>query len=458
MCSASTCSLNVAAASGSRRTALEEGSEANTPAAGTPDAMLPSRTNTGSGSDALAARATAIRSPDGSHWLLNGEKMWVTNAAFADVFITFAQVDGKRFSCFVVEKTFPGVATGAEEHKMGLKGSSTRPLVLTDAQVPIGNQIGDIGRGHEVAFNILNIGRAKLGVAAVGGSKTALRDAISYAKQRMAFGKSISSFGAIQHKLAEMSIRIWVAEAMAYRTANLMDRALSGIDIHDRAEVLPAMKEYAVECSIVKVFGSETLDYAVDEAVQIHGGYGFTSEYPVERYYRDSRVNRIFEGTNEINRMMIAGMLLKRSPGSTDLTATSGPLSGEAAALGRIKKASRLVMESLTVNAEQEVLMLFADIAMEIYAMDTAIRRARKMDQTSRMSELCVSIVQTFVNDSISRVRFSARQILAATPSASPIATRLSALETLLHWTPVDTVAARRRIAQHILEFGHCTF
>jgi len=400
----------------------------------------------GSGSDALGAKATAVRSPDGSQWILNGEKLWVTNAAFADIFITFAKVDGKQFSCFLVEKSYPGVSTGAEEHKMGLKGSSTRPVVLVDVPVPIGNLIGEAGKGHEVAFNILNIGRTKLAAAAVGASRTALHDALQYSKQRIAFGKPISSFGAIQHKLAEMAIRIWVTEAMVYRTANLMDQAIQDVPIEDRARTIAAMKEYAVECSITKVFGSETLDYVVDETVQIYGGYGFSAEYPVERYYRDSRVNRIFEGTNEINRLMISGMLLKRVSETLDLPKPSGALAEEAEALGRLKKVYAVLAAPVSSNSEQEVLMLLADVAIGVYAVDTAFHRARKIVDSGRDSEIVVAMFRTFLNDEIARMTHLARQLLAATDGE-----RFPEAESLLRWTPVNTVATRRRIAGYML-------
>jgi alkylation response protein AidB-like acyl-CoA dehydrogenase len=384
----------------------------------------------GSASDALAAKATARLTPDGEHWLLRGEKMWVTNAAFADIFITFAKVDGKDFSAFVVEKDYPGVSTGAEERKMGLKGSSTRPLLLQDAKVPVGNLLGEAGKGHRVAFSTLNTGRAKLGATAVGAGKAALREAIRYAKQRVAFGKPIAQFGAIQHKLAEMALRVWVVESTLYRTA----RHLSGID-----------PEYAVECSTLKVLGSETLDYVVDEAVQIFGGYGFTAEYPVERYYRDARVNRIFEGTNEINRLLIARMLLKRGVFSRSLD-SRGRLSSARQILQFIANlAAERYGESL--KDQQEILMQLSDIAMEIYAMDSALSRVEK----SGRREIQELMAETFVSDALLRVRSNASQLLAAVSGAS-IEPNLAHLHELSRYTPADTIRNRRRIAEYLLE------
>jgi alkylation response protein AidB-like acyl-CoA dehydrogenase len=425
-----------------------------------------------SGSDALSAKTSAVKSADGSHWILNGEKMWISNSAFADLFMTFAQVDGKQFSCFIVEKGYPGVSTGAEEDKMGLKGSSTRPLILNNAQVPVDNVVGEIGKGHHVAFNILNIGRAKLGAGAVGGAKTALNDAIQYAKQRIAFGKPIASFGAIKHKLAEMAIRIWVAEGMVYRTAGLMDRSLESTDVNNASQVLKAIAEYAIECSILKVFCSEVLDFVVDEAVQVYGGYGYSTEYPVERYYRDSRVNRIFEGTNEINRLIIPGMLLKRAAsGQLPLQAAvravadevmsasipseaSGPLGLEVAALSQAKKAllftagSALQRFGDSIRDEQEVLMHISNIVMEVFAMDTAICRLDKKQSAETQRD----IARVFINDAISRIDFSARQALAASAEGDNLRTQLSALRRLLRWTPVNTVKARQRIADYLTD------
>jgi alkylation response protein AidB-like acyl-CoA dehydrogenase len=426
----------------------------------------------GSGSDALAAKANAVPSGDGSHWIVNGEKMWITNAAFADVFITFAQVEGKQFTCFIVEKEHPGVSTGAEEDKMGLRGSSTRPLILNNARIPMGNVVGEIGKGHHVAFNILNLGRMKLGAGAVGGAKTALNDAIRYAKQRVAFGKPIVSFGAMKHKLAETATRIWAAEGMVYRTAGLIDRSLQSVDIDNAGEALKAIQEYAIECSILKVFCSEVLDYAVDEAVQIYGGYGYSAEYPVERYYRDSRVNRIFEGTNEINRLLIPGMLLKRATSgqlplhsaaravvdemmsASPAAEPSGPFGAEHAALAQSKKALLFTAGSAiqkfadSIRDEQEVLMHISNMVMEVFAMDTAIQRLQK----SNDSNIHADVTRTYINDAISRVEFSAKQALAAVAEGDALRTQLTALRRLLRWTPVNTVKARQRIADYLIE------
>jgi len=432
----------------------------------------------GSGSDALAAKTNAVKSADGTNWVINGEKMWITNAAFADMFITFSQVDGKQFSCFIIEKDYPGVSTGAEEHKMGLRGSSTRPLILNNAKVPLGNVVGEIGKGHHVAFNILNIGRAKLGAGAVGGAKTALNDAIQYAKQRVAFGKPIASFGAIKQKLAEMAARIWVAEGMVYRTAGLMDDALKSVDVDDAPRVLKAIEEYAIECSILKVFCSEVLDFAVDEAVQVYGGYGYSAEYPVERYYRDSRVNRIFEGTNEINRLLIPGMLLKRAAtGQLPLNAaaravvddvmsvsipteSSGIFGAESAAVAQATKALLFTAGSAiqkfgeAIRDQQEVLMYISNMVMEVFAMDTALQRLMKNPDAEPQAH----IVRVFINDAISRVEFAARQVLAATAEGDALRTQLAAIRRLFRWTPLNTIKARQRIADFVIDHGRYNF
>jgi alkylation response protein AidB-like acyl-CoA dehydrogenase len=355
---------------------------------------------------------------------------------------------------------------------MGLKGSSTRTLVLDNARIPIDNIIGEIGKGHHVAFNILNLGRTKLGAGAVGGSKTALNDAIRYAKQRIAFGKPIASFGAIKHKLAEMATRIWVAEGMVYRTAGLMDRGLEAVDMDNASQVLKAIEEYAVECSILKVFCSEVLDFAVDEAVQIYGGYGYSAEYPVERYYRDSRVNRIFEGTNEINRLLITGMLLKRAAtghlplydsarrvvdevmSSSIPVETSGPLGAELTAIAQAKKALLFTAGSAVqkfgdgMRDQQEVLMHLSNMVAEVYAVETATERVIK----NNLLDPHTDVVRTFINDAMNRIDFSARQVLAAVADGDTLRTQLAALRRLIRWIPINTVRSRQRIAEFLID------
>src|SRR5215510_11584728 len=375
-----------------------------------------------SASDAMNARTKAVLSPDGKEWILNGEKMWITNGGFADVVIVFAKVDGEHFSAFIVERTFPGFQSGAEEKKMGIRGSSTTPIILNDCRVPKENLLGEIGKGHVIAFNILNIGRFKLGAGVVGGARNSLNHSIGYARQRKAFGKTLSDFGMIKEKLANMAVGVYTGESMSYRTVGMIDAAMSEIDKNAAdayKQIAKNIEEYAVECSILKVFGSETLDYVVDEAVQIYGGYGYSAEYSVERYYRDSRVNRIFEGTNEINRLLIPGMLLKRAAsGQLELnkaaravveevmsasmpTEPSGRLGAEFAALAQAKKAflftagSEMQKFADSIRDEQEVLMHLSNLVMEIFAIDTALRRLMKRQS----NELQTDVTRTFIND-----------------------------------------------------------
>ena len=432
----------------------------------------------GSGSDALAARTRATKAADGS-WTLNGEKMWITNGGFADVIIVFAKVDGEHFTAFIVEKAFPGVSAGKEEHKMGLHGSSTTPIVLQDASVPAGNVLGEIGKGHKVALNTLNFGRFKLGGMGVGGCRAAIGDAARYAKQRKQFGQPIAGFGAIKHKLGEMTARTYAIESLIYRTAGLIDASLSD---HDGASVAKAFEEYAIEASIAKVGGTETLDYVLDENVQIHGGNGFVTDYPAERYYRDARVNRIFEGTNEINRMLIPGMLIRRAlkdelpliaaakrlqdevmspsvPGAN--FADDSGLGEERRVVASFKKVALMVLGTAMqtygakLNDEQEVLSYAADIMIDTFAAESAVLRAGAAASAAvSRADLHEAAARTFVNDAAQRVDGAARSALAAMAEGDTLRTLLAALRRVLKVTPVNTVVLRRRLADATVERG----
>ena len=434
-------------------------------------------TEAGSGSDAMAAKATARLSADGTHYVLNGEKMFITNGGFADIFIVFAKVDGDKFSAFIVEKQ-DGVAPGAEEHKMGIKGSSTTPLVLADAKAPVENLLGEIGKGHKIAFNILNIGRFKLGAMCIGGMKLMVHEAIKYANEREQFGKPISSFGAIKAKLAEMAIRTWVGEAMTYRTLGMIETAIS--DTTDPDAKLRAIEEYSAECSIIKVALSEYCDFVADEMVQIYGGYGYSAHYPAERAYRDSRINRIFEGTNEINRMLVPGRLMKSAlsgklallPAAQALmdeiltpqmmgfdddeqvlaTEQKLALNAKKVALMTLGTAAQKYMMKL--GDQQEVLMGIADIIIDTYAMECAILRTQKLigAQGEAGAERFIDMTRVFCNDAVERIEARAKNTLAAMAEGDELRTLLAALRRFVKLTPMNTVIARQRIADVMID------
>ena len=433
----------------------------------------------GSGSDALGASARAVRLPDGS-FSLTGEKMWITNGGFADLFIVFAKVDGEHFTAFIVERGFSGVSTGHEEHKMGLHGSSTTPLILQDAQVPARNLLGEIGKGHKVAFNVLNFGRYKLGAMCVGGCHGAIAESARYAATRRQFGKPIAAFGAIRHKLAEMTVQTYAIESLLYRTAGLIDASID--QNGGAAAILAAMEEFAIEASIAKVAGSEALSFVLDENVQIHGGNGFVKDYPAERHYRDARVNRIFEGTNEINRLLIPGMLIRRAvKGDLPIIAAArklqdevlagpgafeprgdGPLDEQKAAVHACKKIALMSIglamqrygEALT--EEQEVLLGIADIMTSVACAESVLLRAASA--TGSMAPLHVDAASIFINDAASRIEVLARHVLAAMAEGDTLRTHLAALRRLLKVTPIDTVSRRRRIADETVRRGSYIF
>ncbi|MFZ1139706.1 MAG: acyl-CoA dehydrogenase family protein [Candidatus Sulfotelmatobacter sp.] len=425
------------------------------------------------GSDALAIRTRADLSPDGKFYVLNGQKMWITNGGAADLFTVFAKV-GELFTAFLVERNFPGVSSGAEEHKMGMKGSSTTAVYFDNVQVPVENVLGEIGRGHIIAFNILNLGRLKLGPGALGAAKNVLAVSLKYAKERKAFGSAIAEFGAIQHKLAEMAIRIYVVESMVWRVVGLIESQLKAApqDKSDAARTeLKAVEEYAAECSIIKVYASEMLDYVVDEGVQIHGGYGYHQDYLVERAYRDSRVNRLFEGTNEINRLLIPGMLLKRAAlGQLALlpavqavvsgrsTKTPGSVdSDEEMRLAHNAKQIALLATGIAnqkygteLQKQQETLMSISDIIMEVLAMESTLLRSRKSAASGR-DKNAADMCAVFLHEAMDRVEISCRNVFGACLDGDALRRNMSALRSFSNYDPVDAIARRRNIASHLL-------
>ena len=433
----------------------------------------------GSGSDALAARTRATKQADGS-WVLSGEKMWITNGGFADVFIVFAQADGDQFTAFIVERAF-GVVSGNEEHKMGLHGSSTTPILLQDVKVPADNLLGDIGKGHKVALNTLNFGRFKLGAMCSGGCRAVIGEAATYAKQRKQFGHAIADFGAIKYKLGEMTARTYALESLMYRTAGLIDAAVAESGHSGGPAVAAALEELAVEASIAKVIGSEVMDYVLDENVQIHGGNGFVKDYPAERYYRDARVNRIFEGTNEINRLLIPGMLIRRalkgdidlipaakrlqdellSPSAPSLSGDTEGLETDLRTVAAFKKVALMVLGTAMqtygqkLTDEQEVLSAAADILIDTYAAESAVLRASEAVKARRRdAALHEAAARTFVNDAAQRIQAAAANALAAMAEGDMLRTLLAALRRVLKATPINTVALRRTLADATVSRG----
>jgi alkylation response protein AidB-like acyl-CoA dehydrogenase len=438
------------------------------------------------GSDSLASRTRAVLSPDGQHWILNGQKMWITNGGFADVYIVFAKIDGEKFSCFIVDRGTSGFSVGAEERKMGLRGSSTVALFFENAHVPKENLLHEIGRGHIVAFNTLNAGRFSLGGYSLGASKEALTVSARYAKERIAFGKPIAEFGLIQAKLGEMAIRIYAVESMLYRSAGMMEAAgfASGSAADKIKRGMQVLEEYAIESSISKVMGSEVCDFCVDEAVQIFGGYGFHEDYPVARPYRDSRVNRIFEGTNEINRMLIIQMLMKRAmsgalpliPAAMKLTdeivsgpdfsdAPSGPFAEEERSTEQAKKIFLLAAGTAVqkfrdqLTEQQEIVAALADIVSDIYAMESGLRRAQRSAAAGgSAASLMLEASRAFIDGAMQRVESSARAALAATSEGDTLAAQLAVLRRLVKRSPVDSIGIRRRVAEAVLAQSHYPF
>ena len=437
-------------------------------------------TEPSSGSDALGAKTTAKLSDDGKHYILNGEKQWITNSGFADVFVVYAKVDGDKFTAFIVERDFPGVSVGPEEKKMGIKGSSTRTLILQDAKVPVENLLGELGKGHKIAFNILNIGRYKLAIGTVGSAKRAIEISAQYANERKQFQIPISKFGLIREKLANMATKVYASESLSYRIAGMIDAGLEGVENAEGSVVANAIADLAIECSVSKVFGSEVLDYVVDEGVQIHGGYGFMNEYEIENMYRDSRINRIFEGTNEINRLIIPATLMRKAlkgelpflKAAQDLQEellTMMPyfpdeeapvLEAEEHYVENAKKIFLMVAGLATqkygekMQKEQELLRDLADIAIETFAMESALLRTKKaiLKNGEENEQAKIDYTQAFVYESMQKVDAFARHALAAIEEGDVLRTQLSVLKKLTRIQPLNEVALKRRIAERIID------
>jgi butyryl-CoA dehydrogenase len=478
-----------------------------------------------SGSDAMHIRTRATLSADGSYYTLNGEKMFITNGGIASLYTVFAKIDGEKFSAFLVERDTPGVTVGAEEHKLGIRGSSTCPLVLDGCRIPAANLLGEAGKGHHIAFNVLNVGRFKLGVACVGGARHALAHMIRYAKERRAFGKAIAEFGLIQRKISSSATRLYAAESMAYRTAGMIDAGLAALgpdQAHSPRETQKRFEEYAVECSILKVYGSEMLTLVADELVAVMGGYGYVEPYPAERFYRDARINRIFEGTNEINRLIITGWLMKRAmngqlpllpairkvmdevmqpPSFVSASDAGEPLAREAEALASARKialfaagvASQRFMTAL--QEQQEVMADLADIIMQVYALESALLRARKLaDQgsgashpsdkdlslgaplrgqgsgsglsqaanpvaaASNRAESAAAMTGLLADETLALAEQAARRILAACAEGDLLRTQLAILRRLARFTPADAVGLSRTVARHCIQLEKYPF
>ena len=433
------------------------------------------------GSDALRAKTTAVLSDDGKYYILNGQKQFISNAGFADLFLTYAQVDGDHFTSFIVERELEGISLDKEEEKMGTHGSSTRSVIFQDVKVPVENVLGEIGRGHVVALNTLNVGRYKLGAATVGGCKLLLSEAIKYAKNRIQFGKPICEFGLIKHKLAEMVIKTYVHESMVYRTACLLDLALKGIDPAKEdagKKTGEALRKYALECSVNKVFGSEVLCYVADESVQIMGGYGYIQDNPIERAYRDSRINRIWEGSNEINRLLIVDILMRSAmKGELPLMNIIQKLVGELLSFRPdmsegeelLEKEKKMVAMSKKIGllaagaavqkhmeklaGQQEIVALISDIIIEIFAMESALLRTLKKIQSEGEDKSAINIAATrvYINDSFPRVDLMAKEIFAAISEGEELRTQLMGLKKLGRYTPINSIALRREIADSVI-------